>query len=70
MMAAEKRVSRTDIESKLREIRGGVEEGAQAAAVPVIAVGAAAVLGLVVFAYMLGKRKGRKTRTVVEVKRI
>jgi hypothetical protein len=62
-------VSRSDIERKLREIRGGVEQGAEAAAVPLIAAGAAAVLGLVVVAYMLGRRKGKKSRTVIEVKR-
>jgi hypothetical protein len=72
MRAAEKlgRVSRTDIESKLREIRGEVEEAGEKAKAPVMAIGAAVVVGLVAAAYLFGRRRGKKTTTLVEVRRV
>ena len=64
-------VTRGDIESKLREIRGTAEdelpnppEGAQRGG---LAVGAAALL---VVAFWLGRRRGRKKSTIVEIRRI
>ncbi|HEX7167678.1 MAG TPA: hypothetical protein VF230_11925 [Acidimicrobiales bacterium] len=64
------RVSRDDIETKLREIRGEVDSSAQAAKPAALAV--AAVAAIVVFgaAYMLGRRKGKKKSTVVEIRRV
>ncbi|HEU5302030.1 MAG TPA: hypothetical protein VFW06_07300 [Acidimicrobiia bacterium] len=63
-------ITRADIESKLREIQGGTEAGADAAK----GAGIAAVVGLallgVLVAYLLGRRRGRKRRTVVEIRRI
>lgn len=63
-------ITRDDIESKLREIRGEVEE-AESAAKPValaaaVAVGVAVVVGV----YLLGRRKGRKKSTIVEIRRV
>lgn len=63
-------VSRDDIEAKLREIKGEVHEAGERAKVPVMAIGAAVVVGLVGVAYVLGRRKGRKKTTVVEVRRV
>lgn len=64
------RVSRGDIESKLRELQGDVDEGLDTARSvgTVVAVGAAVVL--VVVAYWLGRRRGRKRSTIVEIRRI
>lgn len=63
-------ISRDDIESKLRELQGEVDEGMDTARSvgAVVAVGAAVVL--VVAAYWLGRRRGRRRRTVVEIRRI
>lgn len=63
-------ISRDDIEAKLREIKGEVAEAGERAKVPALAIGAAAVVGLVGIAYLLGRRKGRKKTTVVEVRRV
>lgn len=67
---SEKRISRDDIESKLRELQGEVDEGVDTARSvgAVVAVGAAVTL--VVVAYWLGRRRGRKRRTVLEIRRI
>lgn len=63
-------VSRDDIERKLREIRGEatevVESGRNYALVAALATAAA----VVAVAYLLGRRKGRRRTTVVEVRRV
>jgi len=73
-MAAEEdrgRISRDDIEAKLREIRGEVDSTAQAAKPAMLAVAAVAVVAVVGAAYLLGRRKGKKKRsTVVEIVRV
>jgi signal transduction histidine kinase len=73
-MAAEpdrsKKISREDIEAKLREIRGQVDDTAQAAKPAVMAVAAVAVVLVVGTVYLLGRRRGRKRSTVVEIRRV
>jgi hypothetical protein len=65
-----KTVTRDDIEAKLREIRGDVETvGASAKQYAAIA-GAVVVVAVVALAFSLGKRKGKKKRTIVEVRRV
>ena len=64
------KITRDDLEGKFRELRGEVDSTAESAKQYVVmaaAVGAVVVLGLV---YTLGRRRGRKTTTVVEVKRL
>jgi hypothetical protein len=63
-------VSRADIEAKLKEIRGEVDETQSAATPYALAAGLVVVVGVVAFAYVMGRRKGRKRTTVVEVRRI
>ncbi len=63
-------VSLGDIESKLQEIRGEVDSTTTAAkpsAMVVAGVAAVLVLGAV---YLLGRRKGKKKSTVVEIRRV
>jgi hypothetical protein len=63
-------ISRDDIEAKLREIKGEVESTATTAKPYAIAAGAVLVVAVVGLAYVLGKRKGKKKTTVVEVRRV
>ncbi len=64
------RITRADIEAKLKAIRDDIEpvgeqaKGGLMAAVPVIAA------VLVIGAYVLGKRSGKKGRAVIEIKRL
>ncbi len=70
MTATRGPITRADIERKLREIQGEVDETTASARpyLPVaVAVVAVAVIGI---AYVLGRRKGTKLSTVVEVKRV
>jgi hypothetical protein len=63
-------VTRADIEAKMREIQGGTEAGADAAKGAGVAAGVGLLLLAVVVAYLLGRRKGRKRRTFVEIRRV
>ena len=64
------RVTRADIEAKLRSIRDDIEpvgeqaKGGLMAAAPVVAA------LLVIGAYLLGKRSGKKRRAVIEIRRL
>jgi hypothetical protein len=63
-------VTRADIEAKFRELRGATEPGAQRArGIGIAALVVSGVL-LVLAAYLVGRRKGRKRSTLVEVRRI
>lgn len=69
-MAAPTRISRDDIRAKAEEIRHHADSSVSAAAPTGLAViGVAAVLA-VLLAYLLGRRRGRNSRTVVEVRRL
>ena len=54
----------------MRELQGDVEETAHAATNTLVAVGAVVLVGVVAVAFLLGRRKGRRRSTVVEVRRI
>lgn len=64
------RITRADIEAKLKSIRDDIEpvgeqaKGGLMAAIPVVAA------VLVIGAYVLGKRSGKKRRAVIEIKRL
>lgn len=63
-------ISRDDIESKLRQITGEVSEVGNASKSYVLIAGAVAAAGILAGAYLLGRRKGKKRTTVVEVRRL
>ena len=65
-----KHITRSDIEGKLREIRGDVDETAQTAKPIALAVGVAVVVAVAGLAFFLGSRKGKKKSTIVEVRRV
>ena len=69
-MAAPARITRDDLEAKLRQLAGGLDDSVQAAKPTVLgaAIGAA-VLALLV-AYLLGRRRGRSRSAVVEIRRL
>ncbi len=67
---SETRITRATIEEKLRDLRGDVEATAEAA--KPMAMAAAVVIGVVVLGavYLLGRRRGRKRNTFVEIRRV
>jgi peptide deformylase len=67
---ASRPITRDDIEAKLREIQGTTEAGADAARGAGLTAAVVGLLLAVVIAYLLGRRRGRKRRTVVEIRRV
>ncbi|MHB8466135.1 MAG: hypothetical protein ACYDH6_02510 [Acidimicrobiales bacterium] len=63
-------VTLEDIRAKLTEIDTSVQSTKEAAAPIGMAVGAGAVVIVVALAFVWGRRRGRKRRTVVEIRRI
>ena len=64
------KITRDDIESKLREIRGEVSDVGNASKGYVLAAGVIALTAVVAGAYLFGRRRGKKRTTVVEVRRV
>jgi hypothetical protein len=65
----EETITREDLEAKFRELRGEVDETTASARQYLIIGGAVAVVAVVGVAFLLGKRRGKKTTTPVEVRR-
>jgi hypothetical protein len=66
----EDRVSTQDIETKLRQIRGQFERTTESARSGIVAAGVVGAVVLVTVAYVLGRRRGRRRSTVVEIRRV
>ena len=68
--APDGKITKGDIESKLRELQGEVSERAEATRVPAIAVAVGVVFVAIAAAYVFGRRKGRRRQTVLEIRRL
>ena len=64
------RVTRSDIESKLGEIQGSLTEQAEDARSRATPILIAAAVAVVVLAFFVGKRRGKKQTTIVEIRRV
>lgn len=64
------RVDRGDIEAKLREIRGEVDSLGDSSRSYVLAAGAVVAVAVLALAFTLGRRKGKRRTTLVEVRRV
>jgi hypothetical protein len=68
--APDKKITREDIESKLKELQGGVGQQTEAAKMPAFAVVVGVVIVSIAAAYLLGRRKGKRRATVLEIRRL
>ncbi len=64
------RVTRADIETKLRQLRGEAEKVEESAKGPMAIVGGVVAVTMLGIAFLLGKRKGKKVSTTVEIRRV
>jgi LPXTG-motif cell wall-anchored protein len=63
-------ISRSDIEAKLREIQGEANTTGESAKSIALIGGAIAVVAVIGVAFVLGRRRGKKKTTIVEVRRV
>jgi hypothetical protein len=70
MNALPKEITRRDLESKFRELQGEVTSAGDSAKSYALVVGAVAAVAVVGVVYLLGRRRGKKRSTVVEVRRL
>jgi predicted xylose isomerase-like sugar epimerase len=66
----DRKITREDIESKLKELQGEVSEKTEAAKMPAIAIAVGVVVLSIAAAYVFGRRKGKRRQTVLEIRRL
>jgi hypothetical protein len=64
------RITRDDIEGKFRELQGEVDVVNDEVRSYAATAGAAALVLLIILAFWLGRRRGRRTQTLVEIRRL
>jgi len=65
-----KPITRADIEAKLAEIGGEVDETVSNSKQMVMTAGAVAVAVVIAAVFLFGRRRGKKLRTIVEIRRV
>ncbi len=65
-----KPITRADIEAKLAEIGGELDETVSNSKQMVITAGAVAVAVVIAAVFLFGRRKGRKLSTIIEIRRV
>ena len=63
-------ITRADIEAKLAEIGGELDETVSSSKQMAITAGAVAVAVVIAAVFLLGRRRGKKLRTIVEIRRV
>ena len=63
-------IERGDLEAKFRELQGEAEETYESATNTLLTVGAIVAVTVVAVAYLIGRRKGKKRTTLVEIHRL
>jgi hypothetical protein len=69
-MATTTKITRDDLEAKLREMSGDVGDTVDAVKPQLFGGAAAAAILALVVAYLLGRRRGRKRSAIVEIRRV
>jgi hypothetical protein len=63
-------ITRDDIQAKFGELEGQAQDKVESARNTAIAVGVAAIAVLGALAFVLGRRRGKKEKTIVEITRV
>jgi hypothetical protein len=66
----EKVITAADIEHQIGGITGETSDNARQVSQPALVAGTAILVGFVICVFVIGKRLGKKQRTIVEVVRI
>lgn len=63
-------ITRDDLRDAFAGLQGDVEETAESAKQVALIAGIAAVLGIAALAWLLGRRRGKQEKTIVEIRRV
>lgn len=63
-------ITRDDLQAKFGELKDEIETAAGAARGTATKIGIAAGIALVLLAFLLGSRRGKRSKTVVEIRRL
>jgi len=69
-MTSTAKITRADLEAKLRAVSGEAGETVEAAKPQLFGGAAAGLLLVVIVAYLFGRRRGRKRSAIVEIRRV
>jgi hypothetical protein len=69
-MTATARITRGDLEAKLREVSGEATDTVDAVKPQLFGGAVAALVLALAVAYLLGRRRGRKRSAIVEIRRV
>ena len=64
------RITRDDLEAKFRELTGDVNDTAQRLTKGAVTFGTAALVVILILVFLIGRSKGKKKTTVVEIVRV
>lgn len=63
-------ITRDDLESKLRELVDGARDEVASTKNTLVSIGAVIAVIILIVAFLLGRRGGKKRTTVVEIRRV
>jgi hypothetical protein len=69
-VAAPARITRDDLEAKLRQMAGGVDDTVEAVRPKLLTGVVGGVVLALLVAYLLGRRRGRKRSAVIEIRKV
>ena len=69
MTAPTSQISRDDIKAKLSDIQGEATQQVESARNQLVATGALVALFLLILAFLLGRRGGKRSSAIIEVRR-
>ncbi len=70
VLKSDEPISKADIQAKLAELKGGVDTEIANVRGIAIGVGVAVVVAAVLVTFALGRRRGRKLATIIEIRRV
>jgi hypothetical protein len=64
------RITRGDIEAKVRQLQGEVDTAGEAAKGPAMVIAGVVAVALLGVVFLLGKRRGKRQTTTIEIRRV
>lgn len=63
-------ITRDDLEAKFKELQSDVDDTVEQTMGVAVIAGVAVVVGLLAVAFVIGRKRGKKRTTIVEIRRV